>query len=74
MNSNMQKIERKGEAQLGGLQRAAGALQHRTTTDLWATPDQDGNFEGVGRIADASIPEEPGARKPHTGIRAGAVG
>jgi RNA-directed DNA polymerase len=31
-------------------------------------------FGGLGRIAEASISEEPGARKPHAGICAGAVG
>jgi RNA-directed DNA polymerase len=60
--------------QRGGRYRTAGALQDRPTTDRWATQDQDGHFEGIGRIADASLPEEPGAGTLHAGICAGAVG
>ena len=33
-----------------------------------------GNFNSLSLIAEASIPEEPGAGKLHAGICAGAVG
>ncbi|UCG12248.1 MAG: hypothetical protein JSU72_17385 [Deltaproteobacteria bacterium] len=44
--------------------------------------DEKGGFDGLGSIAAASIPEEPGAGNPHAGacpelvegICAGAVG
>ncbi|MBN1811397.1 MAG: hypothetical protein JXA14_06150 [Anaerolineae bacterium] len=41
---------------------------HRTAND------EQGRFTGLGRIAEASISEEPGAGKPHAGICAEAVG
>ena len=50
------------------------ALPSRTTTDCRTAKDEKGSFAGLSRIAEASIPEEPGARKPHAGICAGAVG
>jgi hypothetical protein len=59
---------------LGGRQGAARALYGRATTDGGATQAQVGRFQGLGRIADARIPEAPGARTPHAGICAGAVG
>jgi hypothetical protein len=42
--------------------------------DCWATQDEGGKSGGLGWIAEASIPEEPGAGKSHAGICAGAVG
>ena len=39
-----------------------------------ASKDEKGNRDGLSRNAEASMAEEPGAGKPHAGIRAGAVG
>ena len=47
------------------------ALSSRTTTDCRTANDEKGGFADLSRIAEASILEEPGARKPHAGICAG---
>jgi hypothetical protein len=44
------------------------------TTDRWMTQDEAGNPQDLSRPAAARISEEPGARTPHAGIWAGAVG
>jgi hypothetical protein len=44
------------------------------TKDRRTAKDDEGSFQGVSSIATASIPEEPGAGKPHAGGCAGAVG
>ena len=58
------------------LKRATqGTTQPARETVLPETAqDEKGDFNGLGRIAEASIPEEPGVGKPHAGIYAGAVG
>ena len=56
------------------LQQSTGALQSGPTTDRWTTQDETGSPQDLSRLAEASISEEPGARKPHAGICAGAVG
>src|SRR5262249_28848920 len=56
------------------LHRSPGALQSCPTTDRRTTQDETGSPQDLNRLAGASISEEPGARKPHAGICAGAVG
>jgi hypothetical protein len=69
-----QSAQPTAQRQRGGRHHAAGALHHRPTTDRWAPSDPPGRLSGFGRMADASIPNAPGARKPHAGICARAVG
>src|SRR5262245_6102000 len=56
------------------LHGSAGALQSCPTTDRRTAQDETGNPLDRSRLAEARITEEPGARKPHAGICAGAVG
>jgi hypothetical protein len=56
------------------LHSGPGALQSGPPTDRWTTQDEPGNPHAVSRPATASLAEEPGARKPHAGLWAGAVG
>ena len=59
---------------LARLHGSVGALQSCPTTDRRTTQDETGSPQDLSRPAVASIAEEPGARKPHAGICAGAVG
>ena len=61
------------ELQLERLRATTKALQSRTTTNHRSASDETASTN-LGRIAEASILEEPGAGKPHAGICAGAVG
>ena len=59
---------------LARLPQSTGALHRCPTTDRWTTQDETGSPQALSRLAEARISEEPGARKPHAGICAGAVG
>ena len=56
------------------LHRTAPPLSGRTAAPRRAPENATGHFGSIGRIAEASLPEEPGAGKLHAGICAGAVG
>ncbi len=59
---------------MGHLHCDLDALPDREAIYRRTSEDEAGKFDGVGRIAAVSIPEEPGAGVPHAGICAGAVG
>ena len=54
--------------------RSSFSLSGGAATDQGASTDETGNRDGLSWNAEASMAEEPGAGKPHAGIRAGAVG
>ena len=62
------------ERHVDGLYGAAAPLSGRTAAPRRAPEHANGRLGSLGRTAEASLPEEPGAGTLHAGICAGAVG
>ena len=62
------------ELELDRFSRTAPILLDRAALHRGTTETETNSFDCVSQSAEASLLEEPGARKPHAGTCAGAVG